>query len=358
LNRLKIGETILKLRKERNITQDQLALMVGISAGAVSKWENGNSMPDISLLAPLARALNTSPDALLSFQRELSEVEITNIKEELTKLFFHEGYSAGEEKCKVYLNEYPNSINLKVVVAGLINTFLTMSGDDTEEFIENKRREALELFNQVAESGDSKYAPMALFFIAHINMILENYEESEKALKKLPQYIDPATLYPYLFLKQGKYEEAIKFCSNKLLNYVNNSCLMLSALSGISKKEQDYEKALFYLDTCYKIQNIFQIGLLSSVEYKYVQLYIETDNKKLAAQWFKTYVEGIISGRYDYSSNPYFEKVELEIKPEEQKIARKNMIQSMIENEEFKALVGILEYEEAIRELKITLSEM
>ena len=43
MNDLNIGKTILELRKNRNITQDQLANMVGVSAGAVSKWETGVS---------------------------------------------------------------------------------------------------------------------------------------------------------------------------------------------------------------------------------------------------------------------------------------------------------------------------
>ena len=60
MNSFNIGDKILKLRKENNITQEQLANMVGVTAGAVSKWENGNSTPDITLLAPLARALDTS----------------------------------------------------------------------------------------------------------------------------------------------------------------------------------------------------------------------------------------------------------------------------------------------------------
>ena len=187
LNILNIGETILQLRKEKDITQEQLAFMVGISAGAVSKWENGNSMPDISLLAPLARALNTSLDVLLSFHKELSEIEIANINQELTKVFLNEGYAAGEAKCQKYLNEYPNSIHLKVVVAGLIEMYLMMSEDNSEEFIKTKRQESLALFKQVAESKEPKYTSMALFSIAHINMVLENYEESEKALKEIPQ---------------------------------------------------------------------------------------------------------------------------------------------------------------------------
>ncbi|BCZ46556.1 transcriptional regulator [Clostridium gelidum] len=357
MNRLNIGETILQLRKEKNITQEQLAFMVGISAGAVSKWENGNSMPDISLLAPLARALNTSLDVLLSFHQELSEIEVGNINQELTKVFLHEGYVAGEAKCQKYLNEYPNSIHLKVIIAGLLETYLMMSKDNSEEFIKIKRQETLALFKQVAESRDPKYTSTALFFIAHIHMVLENYEESEKALKELPQTIDPMSLYPALFMKQGKTKEAMKLCSNKLLNYINNSCLMLIMMAKTSKAEQNYENSFYFLDACYKIQNIFQMGL-NSAEYNYIQLNIETGEKEAAAKWFKTYVEGLISTEYDYHSNPYFDKVELEVKPEEQNIIRKKMLQSLIDEDEFKSLAGIIEYEKAIKELKVAVSEM
>ncbi len=56
----KIGEYILLKRKEKDYTQKQLADIVGVSPRAVSNWENGNNMPDISLLVPLSRALGVS----------------------------------------------------------------------------------------------------------------------------------------------------------------------------------------------------------------------------------------------------------------------------------------------------------
>lgn len=357
MNRLNIGETILQLRKEKNITQEQLAFMVGVSAGAVSKWENGNSMPDITLIAPLARALNTSLDVLFSFEQEVSETEVTDIKQELIKLFLHEGYASGEVKCKKYLNKYPNSIHLKTVIAGLLNMYLMMSENSSEEFTMIKRQEILDLCKQIVESREPKYTPVALFLIATINIELENYEDSEKALKELPETIDPMTLYPFIYMKQGKNEEAAKLCNNKLLQYLTNSCLMLITLSRISKREKNYDQAFFYLDACYKMQNIFKMGL-NSAEYQYVQLYIETGDKEAAAKWFETYVEGVISAEYDYRSNPYFEKVELEIKLEEQKIIRKKMFESMTDDKEFKVLIGIPEYEEAIEKLKIAESEI
>ena len=47
-----IGETIRNLRRERDITQESLASMLGVTSQSVSQWENGRTLPDISLLAP------------------------------------------------------------------------------------------------------------------------------------------------------------------------------------------------------------------------------------------------------------------------------------------------------------------
>jgi transcriptional regulator with XRE-family HTH domain len=61
-----LGARIQRFRKNKNYTQKQLALRMGVSAQAVSKWENDISCPDIMLLYPLARTLGVSLDALLS----------------------------------------------------------------------------------------------------------------------------------------------------------------------------------------------------------------------------------------------------------------------------------------------------
>ena len=61
---LQIGKIIMQTRREKGMTQETLADMVGVSAAAVSKWETCASYPDITLLPPLARALGLSVDAL------------------------------------------------------------------------------------------------------------------------------------------------------------------------------------------------------------------------------------------------------------------------------------------------------
>ena len=165
MNSFNIGDKILKLRKENNITQEQLANMVGVTAGAVSKWENGNSTPDITLLAPLARALDTSLDVLLSFQKELSDADVSNIKGELTTIFLTEGYDNGILKSNKYLKEYPNSVSLKLSIAGLIQMYGMMSEDVTEDIMKDRLKYSLKLFYEVSKSDDSKYKSSALFSV-------------------------------------------------------------------------------------------------------------------------------------------------------------------------------------------------
>lgn len=79
---MQIGDTIRKYRKDKNITQDEMAKRLGVTAPAVNKWENGNSFPDISLLSPIARLLNISVDTLLSHSKELSNEKANGLVEE------------------------------------------------------------------------------------------------------------------------------------------------------------------------------------------------------------------------------------------------------------------------------------
>ena len=65
----KIGKFIAKLRKEKNMTQNELAESLGITDRAISKWENGRGMPDLSLLTPLCEKLGVSINELLSGER-------------------------------------------------------------------------------------------------------------------------------------------------------------------------------------------------------------------------------------------------------------------------------------------------
>lgn len=83
---LKTGKFIADRRKQKELTQAELANIIGISEKTVSKWECGNGFPDTSLMLPLCEALDISANELLS-GKELSDEEYkTNAEKNLILL--------------------------------------------------------------------------------------------------------------------------------------------------------------------------------------------------------------------------------------------------------------------------------
>lgn len=70
-----IGQSIRHHRKKLNLTQAQLAERLSVTPQAVSKWESGAGLPDLSMAVPLARALGITTDELLRFGERYREFE-------------------------------------------------------------------------------------------------------------------------------------------------------------------------------------------------------------------------------------------------------------------------------------------
>ena len=83
---LKIGEKIKELRKAQDVTQEKLADYLNISYQAVSKWENGLALPDITLLPKLANFFGVSTDELLDLNASENEVELKKYEEQYQEL--------------------------------------------------------------------------------------------------------------------------------------------------------------------------------------------------------------------------------------------------------------------------------
>lgn len=101
---MKLAEKIYTCRKKAGLSQDELAEQIGVSRQAISKWENGEALPETSKLPSLAKALEVSIDWLLSEDEDNSafstDSENTQTKEETPKSETwesHSDWSAQEE---------------------------------------------------------------------------------------------------------------------------------------------------------------------------------------------------------------------------------------------------------------------
>ena len=75
MNNIKIGKFIAECRKKNNLTQMQLAEKLNITDRAISKWETGKCLPDVSIMSELCKELNITLNELLSGERENNNSE-------------------------------------------------------------------------------------------------------------------------------------------------------------------------------------------------------------------------------------------------------------------------------------------
>ncbi|MCL2519018.1 MAG: helix-turn-helix domain-containing protein [Oscillospiraceae bacterium] len=117
---MNIGETIKKLRKQKDLTQEQLAEYLNISPQAISRWEINSTLPDITLVPMLANIFDVSSDTLLGIDIEAKEKRIEAIAKEATNHIFKHQYDEAEKLLRTALKEYPNSHKLMDSLAHIL----------------------------------------------------------------------------------------------------------------------------------------------------------------------------------------------------------------------------------------------
>ncbi len=105
---MKIGVQIRNLRKEKGISQDVLAKHLGVTFQAVSKWENGSTMPDIAMLPMIARYFGVSVDYLLEYDPREQDEDIRQICTQAFSLRSQDPAQA-EALLRRGLERYPNN---------------------------------------------------------------------------------------------------------------------------------------------------------------------------------------------------------------------------------------------------------
>ena len=103
---LKIAENIVRLRHEKKITQERLAEFLGVTKASVSKWETGQSMPDILMLPQLATYFDVKVDELMGYVPQLSKEQIDRLYQEFAKEFASHPFEEVMGRVQGYVKKY------------------------------------------------------------------------------------------------------------------------------------------------------------------------------------------------------------------------------------------------------------
>lgn len=254
---MNIGNKIKQLRKQRGITQEELANNIGVSFQAVSKWENGIALPDITLVPTLANYFSVSMDELFDFSLQQMKDEIGKITDEACK-FRESDPPKSRSILEDGLKAYPEN---DILLNNLL--YVLNYSDNPDETV----KIASKLIEKTKQN-DIKYD--ALRFLAHAYKAKGDLKSAEAAIEQIPEiYFTKLTEAAFILDGRAKFEAAEK---QKRISFENLMQMMWKIAecfeSGgeIQKSVEETEKAL---------------KLISTVDDTYFNSYTDFFNKQI-----------------------------------------------------------------------------
>ena len=263
---MQIGKTIRKYRKEKGITQEEMAIRLGVTTPAVNKWEKGTSCPDITLLAPIARLLGISLDTLLSFQEELTTEEISIIILEVDERFKTSTYDEVYIWVKSIIETYPNCLTLIWQLATILDAqrlFKQISNTDSyDDYI-------LKCYNRVLESDEEALRIGAADSLFGYYLRNEQYETAERYLQYYSMQSPQRKLkQAIIYSKTNRTNEAYKLYEEILFSEYQIINMTLSHLYLLNLQEGNLSKAHLFTDKQQTLAKLFEMGKYHEVSCK------------------------------------------------------------------------------------------
>ncbi len=257
---MSISTVIRSKRKELQLTQEQIAGYLGVTAPAVNKWEKGVTFPDISLLPPLARVLKIDLNTLLCFEESLTTNEIAQfsiqIMNNIEKNGFESGFSMANEK----IQKYPNCAELIETMASILEGAILFFGSElaNKEFYEEQ---IFCFYERAANGDDEKIRNKALYMLVSKYINKKDYEKAQQKLDLLPERtaLDKKQLQAHLFKEQDKLGEAAGILERKLLMELNEIQMTIFSLIDVEMTLGNDKKAEKLSDGLREIVKQFEL---------------------------------------------------------------------------------------------------
>ncbi len=220
MKEINIGNKITAKRREKGITQGELASYIGVSKASVSKWETGQSYPDITFLPQLATYFNISIDELIGYSPQMSKEDIKMLYRRLAKSFAREPWEKIMAECRAIIKKYYSCWPLLFEMAVLLVNHHMLAGD--EETRQEILEEACRLCQRIIDESEDIWLvekTMSFQAVCYIALkepkaVLDLLEDSIRPLR--PNYEILAQAYQML----GNGEKAVEMLQISLYQYL------------------------------------------------------------------------------------------------------------------------------------------
>ena len=220
--KINIGENLKQLRLQKGLTQEQLSEVFGVSAQAVSRWENNTSYPDITILPGLAIYFNTSVDAIVGMDEIRKDETIRKIHSEINDLVISGQTDEAIALIRNSLKMYPNDSGLLMALG---ETLAHRRDDSTAT------QEAISIAERILRSDDVsiKAKGTASANLLFLYLRANHVEKATALICSLPHVWESREiLMPEVFSGEA-YIEELRNCVVKICSFL---CQKINAASN------------------------------------------------------------------------------------------------------------------------------
>ena len=239
--KLTLSENIRSLRKQRKMTQEKLAETLGVTVGAVYKWESGLSLPELSLIVKMADFFDTSVDVLLGYKMKNNSPD--SILERLEEYCLTMDAAALEE-AEIALGKYPHSFK---IVHTCAKVYLAFGSGNHDQKLMRRSLELFELSRTLLPQNDDPRISDATI-CSEMSVILMQMGERETGLDLLKKNnagaIFSSSIGMDLAAFMDRPEEASSFLSEGLLNGISDILTSIVGYVFLFRSRGDASSAL------------------------------------------------------------------------------------------------------------------
>lgn len=200
-----LGVNLRELRMKKGMTQEQLSYALGVSAQSISRWENGSTFPDITMLPMIASYFDVSIDTLMGYAKACTREEREHFLQSLHGLSRHEQI----EMYRQILDKYPNDTKLQFGLAGVLY------GIWKREHSSDIERELYFLCHRILNSDDTGMQCGARRCFAFMAKKNGDMEQAMKYVNELPSILCSREIVAMQILEDISFQDAVgKYLNN------------------------------------------------------------------------------------------------------------------------------------------------
>lgn len=366
MKEINIAKMLTIKRKEKGITQDELAAYVGVTKASVSKWETGQSYPDITFLPQLAAYFNISIDELIGYEPQMTMEDIKKMYHRLSSKFGSQPYDKVMEECRTIIKKYYSCFPLLLQMAILLTNH-HMFAKEKDAALEEVIGLCIRIKTESEDLWLSKQAnsieAICCLCLGHPKEVLELLEGTEK-----PAANDEATLaQAYQMIgNMPKANEVLQISIySALVRIACDSSIYLLLHVHEADKFEEILHRIFSTAELFDLDRLHPDSMLKLYTAA-AQGYVMQQNNERALNMLKRYADICTSDSLKLSlhGDKFFDCIEgcfdeLDLgreSPRDEKIIKESMVQFIVSNPAFLALAEEPSYKSIVEKLKSKLA--